>query len=98
MIINLIRMDIIKNDFYRKDIFMKKEVKSFLIGLAVFIPFCILTAQWRFLQILILLLFLVFGVGFFFLKEFKKYIPFAAAFFITFCSSIFIYPLLTTIN
>jgi uncharacterized membrane protein SirB2 len=72
---------------------MTKEIKSFLIGLLVFVPFCILTAEWRFLQILILLLFLVYGIGFFFLKEFKKYIPLSAAFFLALCGSIFIYPL-----
>ena len=76
---------------------MKKEVKSFLIGLVIFIPLCVFTAEWRFLQILILLLFLVYGVGFFFLKEFKKYIPLSAAFFLALCCSIFIYPLFKTI-
>jgi hypothetical protein len=75
---------------------MKKEVKYFLIGLVVFIPFCMLTAEWRFLQILILLLFLVYGIGFFFLKEFKKYIPLSAAFLMALCGSIFILPLFKT--
>jgi membrane protein YdbS with pleckstrin-like domain len=73
---------------------MNKGMKSFFISLAVFLPLCLLTAQWRVLQILILLLFLVYGVGFFFLKEFKKYIPFSAAFLVALCSSIFIYPLI----
>ncbi len=76
---------------------MKKEVKSFLIGLAIFIPFCIFTAEWRFLQILILLLFLVYGIGFFFLKEFKKYIPLSAAFFLSLCGSVFVYPLVKSL-
>ena len=43
-----------------------------------------------------LLLFLVYGIGFFFLKEFKKYIPLSAAFFVALCCSIFIYPLIQT--
>jgi uncharacterized membrane protein SirB2 len=63
-----------------------------LVGLVIFVPICVLTAQWRILQILILLLFLVYGIGFFFLKEFKQYIPLSVAFFIALCGSIFIYP------
>jgi hypothetical protein len=83
------------NELYR-EFFMKKEAKYFLIGLAIFIPICVLTVEWRILQILILLLFLVYGIGFFFLKEFKKYIPLSAAFFVALCYSIFIYPLIQT--
>lgn len=73
---------------------MQQATKSFLVGLVIFVPVCVLTAEWRILQILILLLFLVYGIGFFFLKEFKRYIPLSAAFFIALCSSIFIYPLI----
>jgi hypothetical protein len=73
---------------------MKRATKSFWVGLVIFVPVCVLTAEWRILQILILLLFLVYGIGFFFLKEFKRYIPLSAAFFIALCSSIFIYPLI----
>ena len=65
------------------------KIIQFLFWLIVLTPITILTTEWRILQVLVLAVFFVFGIGFFFLKEFKKYIPLAAAFFIALSISIF---------
>jgi len=72
---------------------MKKGILQFIIWFFIFTSLSILGTDFRVLQILILLLFLVFGIGFFFLKEYKKYIPICLAFFCALCAGIFAYPI-----
>jgi hypothetical protein len=71
---------------------MKNKNIQFIFWLLILTPLALLTADWRVLQILVLALFFVFGIGFFFLEEYKKYIPFTLAFLIALCFGIFAYP------
>ncbi len=68
---------------------MKNKNLQFIVWLIVLTPIALFTSEWRVLQVLVLMLFFVFGIGFFFLKEYKKYIPFTAALFMALIAGIF---------
>jgi len=67
---------------------------QFFLWLAVFTPPAWASSQWPLLQVLVLMMVFVFGIGFFFLKEYKKYLPATAAFVLAMLIGIFIPPLL----
>ena len=73
---------------------IQNKLIQFLIWLLILTPITWLTNDWRVLQVLILSLFFVFGIGFFFLKEYKKYMPFTAAFMLALFIAILVPPAL----
>ena len=73
---------------------MNNKTVQFILWLLALTPIVFFTSEWRVLQILVLMLFFVFGIGFFFLKEYKKYIPFTAALFTALIVGIFAEPAL----
>jgi len=71
---------------------MKKPLLYFVFWMVVLTPICLFLGKWKLILILLLMLLFVSVLGFVFIKEFRKYLPFTFALTVSLCVGIWGYP------